>query len=535
MTLKGFGQHFALSKISEQPLKYFLSVSILIIAFAKLMLAGKGFMSNSDELRYVYAGYALHDFIAHKYHDGVVWIFSTHGRPGDTVIKIFVNWLQYKASRVLNLNYYDSGTTYPLFIFNYLVGCGIIFFLYKISKLLLKSSALALLSVLLFSTLTNSFIYLRHALPYDESLLIFTCILYFVIKNTGENKLRFRVSFIMGFWGFFGYLVYPGYFVIYFVVFLMLLLNNLTKENFTNRIYCSALFGFGSAICLLLFEMVSRLAGKSYLASASQLSKTITLGSFEECYSFIVKYLLNVEGISGCLLLVGFALFAVILLRRVPNKKQGSTRAIYLLFGLSTLVYLGYASMGYFFHTMVFYGRLLHPFILYMCIFSVYSVNELLSRIPDRQKEVFLFVISIFFITQFYFHFTTYLTYVYPQDLGWELRKKYSWNNIENVFEYRCDSCYTAVPSETLVGKERYPASLDTTKHRITAVNFTDYGESLDDIRRYHPYEPKPGDSLIFSAVYPKNFIAYQYEGVNIQGRENLVKMKLRLKVYRDK
>ena len=158
---------------------------------------------------------------------------------------------------------------------------------------------MALISVLLFSTLTNSYLYLRHALPYDTSLLIFYLVIYKIVIYTEENSLSFKKSLIIGICSFLGFLVYPGYFPLFIVGLFLLFFNNISKKNIFKKIYYSSYYILGSILCLIIFEKISRLVGRSYILDAIGLSKTITQGSFEESFVFIFKYLFEVEGLTG--------------------------------------------------------------------------------------------------------------------------------------------------------------------------------------------------------------------------------------------
>ena len=111
---------------------------------------------------------------------------------------------------------------------------------FKFSNLLLKSCFLALISVVLFSTLTNSYLYLRHALPYDMSLLIFYVIIYKIVIYTEENSLSFKKSLLIGICSFFGFLVYPGYFPLFFVGLFILFFNNISNQDLFKKFIIQA-------------------------------------------------------------------------------------------------------------------------------------------------------------------------------------------------------------------------------------------------------------------------------------------------------
>src|SRR6185295_17018051 len=125
---------------------------------------------------------------------------------------------QYASAKLFGLYYYENMNSYPLFLFNFLIYCLILVVHYRFSRLIFKDNILALISVLMYSALTNSYLYLRHALPYDMSLLILYQVFYVVVKNAEVNIFTYKQSFILGLISFFGYIVYPGYFTLFLAI-----------------------------------------------------------------------------------------------------------------------------------------------------------------------------------------------------------------------------------------------------------------------------------------------------------------------------
>ena len=300
---------FVARNYPQNALKYLLITSIVLITIIKLNLIGTGFLAFPDELRYCQSGRALQHLLEFNIGAATKEIFSTQGRPADAVIKIIPNGIQYVTTNIFRLNYYESINSYPLFIFNFIIYCLILIIHYKLSYILLKDTFLALISVLLYSTLTNSYLYLRHALPYDMSLMIFYIIIYKIVLYTKESSLSNKKSLLIGIFSCLGLLVYPGYFPLLIVGLIILFCNNLSKQNTSAKIRYANYYILGSSLCLFVFEKIGRLAGRSYILDAKGLSKTITQGSFEESFVFILKYLFEVDGITGIILLIGLSIF----------------------------------------------------------------------------------------------------------------------------------------------------------------------------------------------------------------------------------
>ena len=111
---------------------------------------------------------------------------------------------------------YEPSNSFSLFIFNYVVYVLLMFLHFKFSKLLFKNDLYCYCSVLFFSCLTNSYVYLRHAVPYDLSLLIIYFCLYKIILNIKKESLTNKDLIGFGFLAFLGYLTYPGYVISFF-------------------------------------------------------------------------------------------------------------------------------------------------------------------------------------------------------------------------------------------------------------------------------------------------------------------------------
>jgi hypothetical protein len=516
------------NRCCKDPLKYLLITSIVLITAIKLNLIGAGFLSFLDEFRYTTSGKALEYVSDVKIGAALNTIFSTEGRPADAILNIIPNAIQLATAHIFNLNYYESTNSYPLFIFNFIIYCFILIVHFKFSKFVLKDSFLALISVLVFGSLTNSYLYLRHALPYDASLLIFYLVIYKTFKYTEGERLLFRKSFLLGIFSFLGYLVYPGYFPLFVVGLFILFFNNLAKEGLFKKIYHSGYYILGSIFCLFIFEALSRIGGRSYISDALHLSSTVYQGSFEESFSFIVKYLYEVEGLAGVILIFGSILFCLIIIHRIKNKTAKQHSHIQLL-GYSIIgLFIAYASAGYFLHTMVFYGRLLHQYFPFICIFSLFSINEVIKN--TRNNRLILFVISLVFIVNFSMNFIHYKSFSYPRDVAWKLSKTIYLEDIENVCEV--NNSWSLMPSYKEYAHSNVHVKRDRQQfHTILVTNCCAVCSGISPAI-YHAFNPNENYNLLDTKPHFINFKAYQYEGYNISDRKNIDKINLQIRVF---
>jgi hypothetical protein len=516
----------------QQALSYFLIAIIVLITAIKLDLIGTGFLAFPDEVRYCQSGRALQNIKDLNIDAAIKDIYLTQGRPADAIINIIPSAIQYVTARIFNFSFYEPKNTYPLFLFNFSIYCIFLVVFYRICRLLLQDRVLALISVLLYSTLTNSYLYIRHALPYDMSLLIFYLIIYKIIIYTSENSLSFLKSSIIGFCSFLGFLVYPGYFPLFIVGLFILFFSNFSKEYIYRRIFHSGSFILGSILCLFIFEEIGRLAGKSYIYDAIGLSKTITQGSFEESFSFILKYLYQVEGLTGIFLMVGLSVFFLMMAYRLKYKPFKQYSLINLLAIALLGNYLAYASAGYFFHKVVFYGRLLHQYLPFICIFSIYSINELVS-ILTRKSKLILSLISIIFIVNFGFNFINYKSYSYPRDILWQLIGTNNLIKVENVFDY--DDRWPVMPKQSEITYTNKHGKAINSYYNIILIGGS-FGSTIylvNHLNKHHIFNPNDDYHLLESKSSFMNFKAYKFDsGANMSERNYQDKIPIKINIF---
>ncbi|MFZ5449843.1 MAG: hypothetical protein ACOZFS_14530 [Thermodesulfobacteriota bacterium] len=516
---------------AQHTLKYFLVISIVLITVIKLNLIGAGFLTFDDETRYYQSGRALQHLLELNIHAAIKNIFSTQARPADTIIKIIPNAIQYATADIFKLSYYESKNSYPLFIFNFIIYCCILVIHYKFSKLILLDSSLALFSVLLFSALTNSYVYLRHAVPYDLSLLFYYIIIYKLVLFNEDNSLSSKKSLLIGIFSFIAFLIYPGNYTLYFVVLFLLFFNNLSNNNFTRKIYYSGSFILGSILCLVLCEKVARMVGTSYILDAKGLSQTLNQGSYEESFAFILKYLFEVEGLTGIILFISLVIYFIIMFYQIKSKTFKQHSLINLLAIILLLMYLTFASVGYFLHKAVFQGRYLHQYFPFICILSVYSLNKLL--INDKIKKLILLSISIVIILNFSFNFINYISYSYPRDILWQLINANKLNR-NNNFEYDnnrwplmpkgSEHIYNDINGNPISAYYNIIVVWDYKNTSIYYLANKATKNAFDSNDNYYLLETKPSFA---------NFKAYQYDlGFNMAYRNCLSQMNLQISIF---
>jgi hypothetical protein len=372
-------------------------------------------------------------------------------------------------------------------------------------------------------------------LPYDMSLLIFYVAIYKIAFYIEENSISNKKSFIIGIFSFFGFLVYPGYFPLLVVCLFILFCNNLSKQNIFTKMRYANYYILGASLCLFIFEKIGQFAGRSYILDAKGLSKTITQGSFEESFAFIIKYLFEVEGVTGIILLISLPIFFIIILYKIKSKTFEQDSLISLV-GIALLTtYLSYAFAGYFLHKVVYYGRLLHQYLPFLCIFAIFTINQLLIRITKKEK-IILYAISIIFIVNFGFNFLKINSYAYPRDIMWQLIKtnnSINFDNVENSFNI--DDRWPVMPKEKeaeycdIFGKpiRSYYNIIEVGDHFNGSIYI------VDNLSKNKIFNPNHNYRLLASKPSFMNFKAYQYDtGANMDDRLNMDKRNIQIKIF---
>lgn len=511
----------------KQPLILFFIVALVLLNISKLSLIGEGFLALIDEFRYFSSGKALQNFSKFEIKAGLNDLFSTQSRPANAIVNIIPISIQYITANIFGLNYLEIDNSYPLFLFNFAVYCLILLVHFKFSKLVLKDHMLALISVILFSSLTNSHLYLRHALPYDQSLLVFYFLIYKVSVCTKNRNLTNKKSFLLGFFAFIAFLIYPGYIPLIGVIFFILFFGNLDKDTLRKNIFYSIYFTIGNIFSLSIFEVLSRIGGTSYILDAIGISSKITQGSFEESFTFIIKYLIEVEQLTGIIILISLLIFCYLVFFKYRNTILKKYSLLILIVVPTVSMFLIYASAGYFFDKVVLYGRLLHQYFPFICILTLFTINLLLKKIKSR--NLVLTTLSVVFIINYIFNFIQYHSFSYPKDIAWELIKTHKIEQIKEVNEYP--------PYMSMMPSEKYFKDFNVQKNRITqsenlVVANLSFFYPIEDLSKYQVFHPKENYSLLYSKRHFMNFKAYQYEGCKIIERQNLDKMDLHIKVF---
>jgi len=512
---------------------YLLIVLCIMIVFPRFALVGKGAFSFPDESRYHQSRAALSSLFNNDVTGFCKCIMNTQGRPGDTLLRLIPMAVQLLLYKWDGIPVENPESLKISIIFNVIISLLISIVFYNISLQLFENNrAIAFISTLTYSLLSNNNIYIRHILPYDEALLCFLVVLYLLLKWRSENLKYIAKFIIIGFLTGFGFAIYPGYYFFPILIFTFIVFTGTEKVLSKTKAIKVFSFAISSLSVLLLYEVLARFGDSSYVLSLLNLSETITEGSFEEGFSFLPKYLIGVEKYAGVFILLCTLFFTATVIYRVfryglPIKYNNHLNllCVSMLGG-----FLLHASATTIFHKMVFYGRLVHiyfPFLIFATIAFLLEIKNV------KLKNIIGGLFVALSVLSFIEFFKDYVSLAYPRDVLYKHRILTEHIDLAHkVCETNCS--YPSFPISSpppLSIKTNAPYNDET---NFILVNFCFFniisGWSGED---FSTFRPSQNHKLIYKAKHFLAFDPYTFEGYGIKERKMLKKRNYNVAIYK--
>lgn len=378
-----------------------LKITILGLFLFNIIFLGRGALSFPDENRYIRSYQGLELFINGDFSGGLKEIIINAGNPGFQIYCLVPTSIQWLYEKFFDQNHLSVKSLLIPQIFNLIVLALTIYLFYSVFRLYINqfhslfASALILLSF-------SSTVYLRHLLPYDLSILIFSFIIFKLFK---ANELSTELLVYLGFLSSVLFSIYTGFFFLIFILYALLLLKAKKKKVTTTLYYFS-----GFAPLIIFFEIIGRYAGTSYIYSLINHSSTISQGDYIEGFSFPWLYLYNIDGFTGISFMVFSITFLIVKLRQniISKKKADSLDQLIII---SLFVLFMYCFQCYFLKKLVWYGRIFHFFVPIIIISTVKLFIEL--KIKDRTILCFG-ILSLLFVAP---NYAEYQKVRYPRDI----------------------------------------------------------------------------------------------------------------------
>jgi hypothetical protein len=348
-------------------------------------------------------------------------------------------------------------------------------------------------------------------------LLLLVSVHQFVIP---DRPLRLQDYFVQGLLLGLAYTSYSGY---YFVVLLVpcMVLAGVAWRRWQQSVVAMCVSGLGFASVILAYESLRLLGAPSYLASSLAHSTTIVQGDFDQWFSFLPKYLWAVEPLWA--LAVGLAVGLVVyrVLRGTKVSASASLRSL-LAF---TLLCLGVQMLMCALGVFVWYGRLLHPIIVLMCVLVGAVVGPQLREAYDERKSMIMRVgvvlACLACVGNKAMFWMEASQVAYPRNVHSRLVGASNPLRFTNAYLALSDTRVGVLPTDLyFVPTVNGPGCCRPTD-TLGLVNFA-YVYEYSTIGVARVLKPSVRDSVVFSGNHAANLTLYQFEGPTQADREAL-------------
>jgi hypothetical protein len=378
-------------------IKTTLIIFIVLAVISKLFLIGEGLYTFPDEFRYIASQDAFEALRNGDFSKALSMCYTVDGRPGLVLVGLLPAACQIVTANFFMLPYNSPQIDLILFIYNIFIYVLILWVLFKIGKRLGFTIENALLAVFLYAVGVNSWLYIRHAFPYDTSLLIILYALYLLLKNS--KKITLIIALFFSALMTLAFTVYPGFYLfqlsaaVYFAYLIF-------KQNSFFRLGLVAIFPL--IFIIGLFELGAKYSHKSYLLDAKNLSGTIIFGDFSDTLIFPLKYLWICDSFVGAIVFLLFlagAYYILVSLFR-NNKLLNLTKDMLVFLSALCLILFLFMVQGPLLGKMVFYGRIFHQFYPFIVIIAIIALQQIFIRYPFRYLTYSFILLA--FLVQIY-------------------------------------------------------------------------------------------------------------------------------------
>jgi len=477
--------------------------ALLILAGAyRVSLLGRGAVAFVDETLYFKAAMALRALAAGDLRAAVYDLVTNNARPGAALLALVPTSLQTAAFAAGYPVTHPTSLLIPTAC-NVAVSLAVVWLLYRLCVLFTDGdTTVALMAAAVYAMLPSSNAYIRHLFPYDWALAVALCALWLTVSRPMTRRRALAIACLAGS----VVVIYPGDYPLAAVLGVALVAA------------CApiALVAAGLAAPLLVTEALARWAGFSYFASARALSATITGGSFDEGWSFLPRYLLNVDGAGGLVLIAAALACAVVLATEAIRARR--MRIVHWILAAAAAGWIGQALLASVARKMVLYGRLIHPWIAMLAIALAVALHAI--RTPMAKRIIGLAAVGLSLVG-FAVSAREYARVAYPRAVlhRFAIDAK-SVPTERNLCEFLTTQVYDApLPART----DGPPRRGD----RLLLINMCQ-GDPVSG----HAVSVPADATVLFDAPHFERYAAYQFEGYTPEQRDALAARDYRVAIY---
>ncbi len=336
----------------------------------------------------------------------------------------------------------------------------------------------ALLSAFFLATSNSWFIYSRHFLPYDISMLLGLAALYAALRlrnSSVRGAALIGALMFCAFWIYFAH-----YFFMFAIAFLFCVMLARKRLDLVMRPIGILV---GALLLLAPIMLFNFLILDADMFSMMHLFGYTAIGDYDEGLLLPFLYFRDAEGLTALVWLAGIVAALNLLRRQRPGRRH---RAILWLSGLA-LLYLSMCLFSSGLHIVALAGRFVRPIVPFAALICAYAFAPLLKRLGFKRSMLLLLAACIISAG----NFLAAINQRFYIEVARDVLDEYASVSFETTFLPPAKGLYFANP-------KRKDA-------RYILVN----------AGYYHPVtemSDRPEGKVILQVSHPYNYKPYQYE-----------------------
>jgi len=484
------------------------------VALFRFSLMGRGAMAHLDETNYYKAVLALGELRHGHLGTAILHMSSNSARPGLAVVQLIPAALQ-GIPFAFGVSPSNPWSLLIPVTFNVIESLVALYMFWRISVLVFDGDeTAATIATGINGLLLNSNAYVRHLMAMEPALALGLTALWLALSREKTQRLAFAIGAL----ALVTITVYPGYYLLAGLV--CLALAGSAGVDWMGRAKIGATAAAGAAVVLISTELFCRIGGVSYVERMIWLGRRIDLGSFDEGWTFLPEYMLRVESFIGGVLLAGTAIYLLAFVAELSTKRRA--RTIDWLVVPAIAAWIFQAVNAYYFRKIVFYGRLIHPWMPFM----VWATIDIVRRVPwPAVRRAAYVTAAAASIGSWIAWAPSYLRLDYPPDVLYRLGINTA---LVPAAQRRCDMEPWDVFRSPAPGNPRTGAPY-TTRTDWMLVNFC--VGAIDQTRPDFQADP-PNLRLIYRGRHFITFRGYEFENFTPKQRADLEQFPPDLRVY---
>ena len=483
-----------------------------ILTLGRFLLIQKCFLEDPDEYSFLFLIVHYSELMTLNIETWTNTMFHAYSSMPETFIRLIqVNCLKLYAA-VMELPITSTKALRLIGVFNSLVSIFNLAIFYKILSKLGLEKLFAIIAVLLLGTFINTNIYVRHIFPYETGLMFQLLALLVLLNAKADNKTLLKAGLLSAL----GFTNYFGYFMFVFILLGFILVKE-NSQAIKLKLKAIILFLLPFFLIVASFEVLSQVAGDSYIMHTFLFAETIVQGSPSEGLVMVFKYFYEVEGWWGLLVL---SLFFVSVVLSIAKKQKNEMDKLLLLGSAAYCVFGIYVVLS---GSMVFYGRVLHMYYPFIVLGAIGQIVKIKWSV---------WVLVPLCLLNYWGNIDELNKLDYPRSMineyglyeSEQLRLSYI-NELDCAIDYASNEDTHLVETGTVWQTEQH----------LRLLNFCFFKHYPDDfMSSYHSTELKDEENVLVKKKHFMSHPAYLFEYCTNEGRDFYMDIDLHLMILKN-